>query len=65
MKVYRIERPEGATYSLAGFGVYAYSTYPRGSVLAGQDRREFIGRFDTLIEAVRACPCTPEIADDV
>jgi hypothetical protein len=47
-----IEYPsQGATYSRDAYGVYEYSTYPRSSVLAGQERRCFLDRFDTLEEA--------------
>lgn len=60
-KQYRIERPAGQTYTLEGFGVYAYSVYPRHSVLAGQERREFVGVYPTLAGAVQACPVIPEI----
>lgn len=64
-KLYRIEKPQGETYSLEGFGVYAYDEYPRHSVLAGQVRRQFVGRFDSLIEAVHACPVVPDIDRDL
>ena len=62
-KLYRIERPIGATYALEGYAVYAYDTYPKGSVLEGQTRRAFISRHDTLREAVLACPVLPEIEE--
>lgn len=39
----RIEFPSrGTTYNRQEWGVYEYSTYPRGSVLAGQERRVFL-----------------------
>ena len=48
----RIEFPsQGATYSRDEFGVYQYSTYPRSSVLAGQERRVFLASFETIEEA--------------
>ena len=55
MKIRRIEQPRGETYQLNGFGVYDYDQYPHDSVLAGQERRRFVGVYKTLIEAVRAC----------
>jgi hypothetical protein len=53
----RIEYPSrGATYCNPEYGVYRYSEYPRSSVLAGQERREFLGSYDTLEEARAAHP---------
>jgi hypothetical protein len=53
----RIEYPSrGATYNTPEYGVYTYDTYPRGSVLAGQQRRTFLNRFPTLEEAQKAYP---------
>jgi hypothetical protein len=53
----RIEYPaSGATYTHDAFAVYEYSTYPRHSVLAGQQRRCFLGEFHTLADAVAAYP---------
>ena len=53
----RIEFPSrGATYSRDVYGVYQYDTYPRSSVLAGQQRRTFLASFDTLEEARAAYP---------
>ena len=46
----------GATYSYEEFGVYRYSTYPRGSVLEGQEKRSALGRYPTLEEAQREHP---------
>lgn len=47
-----IEYPSyGTTYFREEFGVYQYSTYPKGSVLAGQQRRSWLGGYDTLAEA--------------
>ncbi len=52
-----IEYPaSGQTYSHDEYGVYAYDTYPRGSVLEGQERRSNLGTFDTLTEAQAAFP---------
>jgi hypothetical protein len=52
-----IEYPSaGATYSLPEYGVYRYDTYPRGSVLEGQERRSFLDAFETLEEAQAAYP---------
>ena len=43
------------------FGVYEYSTYPRGSVLAGQQCRKWLDDFNTLEEATAAYPhATPD-----
>lgn len=57
MSYITIESPSaGATYSNPDFGVYEYSTYPRSSVLAGQERRSFLDSFDTLEEAQAAYP---------
>jgi len=56
-----IEYPsEGATYSRPEFGVYRYDRYPRGSVLAGQERRTFLASFETLAEARTAFPGADE-----
>jgi hypothetical protein len=33
------------------FGVYEYGVYPHGSVLAGQEKRTLLDRFDSLDEA--------------
>lgn len=53
----RIEFPsQGETYSRPEFGVYQYDTYPRGSVLAGQQRRIFLDSFKTEAEAIAAYP---------
>jgi hypothetical protein len=54
----RIESPAiGMTYHYDDqFGVYRYSTYPQGSVLAGQESRALLGMYDTLEEAQRAHP---------
>jgi hypothetical protein len=53
----RIEYPcAGATYSTSEYGVYEYSTYPRSSVLAGQERRVFLDSFETLEQAQAAYP---------
>jgi hypothetical protein len=58
----QIEYPsEGATYSRDQYGVYRYDTYPRSSVLAGQERRVFLDSFNTLEEAQAAYPGVPFI----
>ncbi len=45
----RIEYPsQGQTYSRDCHGVYSYDTFPRSSVLAGQQRRSF--RFSGTLE---------------
>ena len=50
----RIEFPSvGQTYAHNKYTAYAYGTYPRSSVLAGQMSRTFLDSFDTL-EAARA-----------
>jgi hypothetical protein len=52
-----IEYPSaGATYSRDEYGVYRYSEYPESSVLAGQERRQFLDSFPTLDEARAAFP---------
>ena len=44
----RIEFPSrGATYCHQEYGVYKYGVYPRSSVLAGQQSRHFLDRFET------------------
>lgn len=53
--------PVGESYEWPGkFGVYRYSdSYSRRSAAYGQrlePRREFLGVYDTLIQAVRAHP---------
>ena len=53
----RIEYPSrGATYRHDAYGVYRYDTYPRSSVLTGQQRRQFMDSFQTLEEAQKAFP---------
>jgi hypothetical protein len=57
MNYLTIEYPSaGATYSNPEYGVYQYSTYPRSSVLAGQQRRRFLCSYATLAEAQSAHP---------
>lgn len=52
-----IEYPsQGATYNRPVYGVYAYDTYPRSSVLSGQTRRSFLDSFETLEEARAVYP---------
>jgi hypothetical protein len=52
-----IEYPAtGATYSHDAYGVYRYSTYGRGSVLKGREKRSALGTYDTLPEAQAAHP---------
>ena len=43
-----IEVGKGATYSNGAITVYEYGTYPRSSVLAGQERRTWMDEFDTI-----------------
>lgn len=38
------------------FAVYEWSVYPNGSVLAGQDCKRFVDRYETLTEAQAAHP---------
>lgn len=53
----RIEYPaRGSTYCRQEYGVYEYGRFGRGSVLAGQTRRIFLGSFATLEEAQAAFP---------
>jgi hypothetical protein len=52
-----IEYPSmGATYCHQEYGVYEYGEYDDSSVLAGQVRRTFRDRYDTLEEAKQAHP---------
>lgn len=52
-----IEYPSaGTTYSRPEYGVYGYGTYPSSSVLAGQQKRVFLGSYETLEEAQTAYP---------
>lgn len=51
-----IEPTQGATYSRNSFSVYELSTYPRSSVLAGQQRRVWLDEFDTIENALMAYP---------
>jgi len=60
----RIEFPSrGATYNRPVWGVYEYSTYPRSSVLAGQQRRVFLDSFDTQEQAEAAYPQAKTVID--
>ena len=53
----RVEYPSrGATYCHAEYGVYKYGTYPRNSVLAGQQSRQYLGSYPTMGEALQAHP---------
>jgi len=53
----------GMTYRHTdGYTVYALDTYPRHSVLAGQQRRTFVDRYDTLAAAQAAHPTATLIA---
>lgn len=57
----RIEFPsQGTTYSRDEYGVYQYSTYPRSSVLGGQERRAFLASFETIEEARAEFPGADE-----
>lgn len=52
-----IEFPSrGQTYCRTEYGVYEYDTYPEWSVLAGQERRRFIGAYPTREQAQRSHP---------
>lgn len=52
-----IEFPSiGATYRREEFGVYEYSEYGPTSVLAGQQKRVWLGGYSTLEEAKAAYP---------
>jgi hypothetical protein len=51
------ESAYGATYAdPAGYTVYGFRMNDRDSVLAGQESRCWLGRFDTLEEAKAAFP---------
>jgi len=53
----RIEYPSvGQTYVHMEYGVYKYDEYPSYSVLAGEERRSFLGSYPTLAEAQAAHP---------
>ena len=43
-------------HKTTGFTVYGLGTYPRSSVLAGQQRRTFLDSFATLEEAQAKFP---------
>jgi hypothetical protein len=45
-----------ATSTRDEYAVYAYGTYPPGTVLAGQTMRSFVESFDTLAEAQENYP---------
>jgi hypothetical protein len=47
---------EPARHSEEGYDAYEWGTYPRNSVLAGQDRKSFKGSYDTLEQAQEAHP---------
>lgn len=52
-----IEFPsQGSTYSEQEYGVYGYGEYPESSVLAGQERRVYLGAWPTLEAAQAAHP---------
>ena len=51
-----IEHGRGMTYRNNEFVVYELSTYPRHSVLAGQQCRKWMASFPTLAEAQAAYP---------
>jgi hypothetical protein len=46
----------GLTYTRDEFGVYEYGRYPRGSVLAGRERRVYLDAFRDLESAIRCFP---------
>ena len=54
----------GETYHEDKWGAYGYDVYPKGSVLAGQDRRMFLASFDTFQEAARAYPRATVVRHD-
>jgi hypothetical protein len=57
MKDIRIEYPaRGTTYCKQVYGVYSYDRWPRSSVLAGQQRRTWLGEYPTQEEAQLAHP---------
>jgi hypothetical protein len=43
---FQVEPGRGETYCDGKPTVYAYNTYPRSSVLSGQERRIWVDRFD-------------------
>jgi hypothetical protein len=52
-----IEFPSlGKTYCRQEYGVYEYDTFPESSVLAGHQRRRFVGSYPTLEQAQRSHP---------
>jgi hypothetical protein len=53
----------GATYHYhTGYSVYGLDVYPSNSVLAGQQRRVFLGHYDTVEVAQAAHPGATVIA---
>lgn len=43
-------------YGRTSYSVYAFDTYPRGSVLEGQTRKRFVASYDSEADAVAAFP---------
>jgi hypothetical protein len=66
MSAYKtIEYPAtGATYSHEEYGVYRYSTYERGTVLEGQEKRSALGTYPTLKAAQADHPDARYAGDD-
>lgn len=53
----QIEYPAaGSTYCHEEYGVYQYGTHPEWSVLAGQEKRTFLGSYEKLEDAQREHP---------
>lgn len=51
---FSLENGRGQTYNSGKPTLYAHSTYPRGSVLAGRPKRMFIDQFDSADSARKA-----------
>lgn len=49
---FTLEAGRGETYDSGEPTLYCHSRYPRGSVLAGQDRREFVATWESEHDAL-------------
>lgn len=49
---FTLEEGRGETYASGEPTLYCHSRYPRGSVLAGQDRREFVATWESEQDAI-------------
>lgn len=61
---FTIEHGRGETYSNSRPTVYRHDTYPRGSVLAGRQRRTWVNDYATIAEAKAAHPDAVDLISD-